>query len=144
MPLYHFPLARSLGSPWHREPYASLLPLFSSPLPLRAHSMRRQLPLVDWPVSSLIRARVVPNALVEVIDNTKGTSQSTRTDREGVYRFFFLAPSTYTLTVTREGFQKESRTVNVLLGPPGTVNFTLEIARTSSEVTVTDEAPLPS
>jgi hypothetical protein len=85
---------------------------------------------------------VVPNAHVEVIDNAKGTSQSTRTDREGVYRFFFLAPSTYSLTVTREGFRKESRIVNVLLGPPGTANFTLEIAKTSSEVTVTDEAPL--
>jgi len=85
---------------------------------------------------------VVPNTHVEVIDNAKGTSQSTRTDREGVYRFFFLAPSTYTLTVTHEAFQKESRIVNVLLGPPGTANFTLEIATTSSEVTVTDEVPL--
>jgi hypothetical protein len=32
--------------------------------------------------------------------------------------------------------------VNVLLGPPGTVNLALEIAKTSSEITVTDEAPI--
>jgi hypothetical protein len=32
--------------------------------------------------------------------------------------------------------------VTVLLGPPGTVNVTLEIARASSEITVTDEATI--
>jgi hypothetical protein len=85
---------------------------------------------------------VVPDADVEIKDNAKGTTQSTKTDREGVCRFFFLAPSTYTLTVMHEGFRKESRAVNVLLGPPGTVNLTLEIATASSEIRVTDEAPL--
>src|SRR5712691_2182189 len=85
---------------------------------------------------------VLPDADVVIKDNAKGTTQSTKTDREGVYRFFFLAPSTYTLTVMHEGFRKESRAVNVLLGPPGTVNLTLEIAPASSEIRVTDEAPL--
>lgn len=32
--------------------------------------------------------------------------------------------------------------VNVLLGPPGAVNVKLEIAKASSAVTVTGEAPL--
>src|SRR5215467_5003220 len=63
---------------------------------------------------------VVPNADVEIKDSRKGRIQSTKTDREGVYRFFFLAPSTYTLKITHEGFRKASRTVTVLLGPPGT------------------------
>lgn len=85
---------------------------------------------------------VLPAAEVEINDNRKGTTQSTQTDREGVYRFFFLPPSTYTLTVVRSGFRKETRAVNVLLGPSGTVNVTLEIAQASSEVTVTGEAPL--
>jgi hypothetical protein len=85
---------------------------------------------------------VVPNTDIEIKDNRKGTIQSTTTDRDGVYRFFFLAPSTYTLTVAHQGFRKRERTVTVLLGPPGTVNITLEIAQASSEITVTDEAPL--
>jgi len=85
---------------------------------------------------------VVPNAAVEIKDNAKGTSQTTQTDREGVYRFFFLAPSRYLLTVTNNGFRKQCRVVNVLLGPPVTVNVTLEIAKASSEITVTDDAPL--
>ncbi|HEY6388257.1 MAG TPA: carboxypeptidase regulatory-like domain-containing protein [Candidatus Acidoferrum sp.] len=84
----------------------------------------------------------VPDADIEIKDNAKGTTQSTKTDREGVYRFFFLAPSSYVLTLTHPGFRKESRAMNVLLGPPGTVNVTFEIAKTSSEITVTGEALL--
>ncbi len=85
---------------------------------------------------------VLPDTDIQIQDNAKGTTQSTKTDREGVYRFFFLPPSRYTLTVTHVGFRRESRTVNVLLGPPVTVNVALEIATESSSVTVTTEAPL--
>src|SRR6202049_2213052 len=45
---------------------------------------------------------VVPNAAVELKDNAKGITQTTKTDREGVYRFFFFAPASYMLTVTHE------------------------------------------
>jgi hypothetical protein len=85
---------------------------------------------------------VVPDALVEIRDTAKGTVQSAKTDRDGVYRFFFLTPSRYTLTVSREKFRKTSRTVNVLLGPPGTMNVNLEIETSSTAIRVTDEAPL--
>jgi hypothetical protein len=85
---------------------------------------------------------VVPDADVEIRDTAKGTVQSAKTDREGVYRFFFLAPGRYTLAVTRGGFRKESRAVNVLLGPPVSVNVVLAMAQASGTVTVTEEAPL--
>ena len=82
------------------------------------------------------------NADVEIKDNSKGITQSAKTDRDGVYRFFFVAPARYTLKVTHQGFGAESRTVNVLLGPPVTVNVSLEVAKASTEITVSDEAPL--
>jgi len=85
---------------------------------------------------------VVPNAQAAIKDTVKGTSQLTKTDREGVYRFFFLAPARYTLSVTSQGFRKETRVVNVLLGPSSTANITLELASPSSEITVADEALL--
>src|SRR5437870_9497894 len=85
---------------------------------------------------------LVPNADVEIKDNAKGTTQSTKTDREGVYRFFFLAPGRYTLTVTHAGFREEKRAVDVLLGPPVSVNVTLAIAKARAEITVTDDVPL--
>jgi hypothetical protein len=85
---------------------------------------------------------VVPNADVEIRDVNKGTTESTETDRDGVYRFFFLSPSQYTLTVEHDRFRKESRSVTVLLETPVTVNITLEIAKAATQLFVTAEAPL--
>ena len=85
---------------------------------------------------------VVPNADVEIKDAAKGTTYSTKTDQEGVYRYFFLASGRFTLTVTHARFREEKRTVNVLLGPPVSVNVTLQIAKTTESVSVTAEAPL--
>ena len=85
---------------------------------------------------------VLPNADVEIRDIDKGTTESTKTDHDGVYRFFFLSPSQYTLTVVHDGFRKESRSVTVLLGTPVTVNIRLEIAKANTQLSVTAEAPL--
>src|SRR5712691_6793621 len=85
---------------------------------------------------------VLPDADVVILDNAKGTTQSTKTDREGVYRFFFLAPGRYTLTVAHDGFRKEKRLVEILLGPPVSANISLALAKISSEITVSDEAPV--
>jgi hypothetical protein len=85
---------------------------------------------------------VVPNADVEIRDVSKGTTESTKSDRDGVYRFLFLSPSQYTLTVVRDGFRKESRSVAVLLETPVTVNITLQIAKADTQLFVTAEAPL--
>src|SRR5215469_1999631 len=85
---------------------------------------------------------VVPNADVEIKDSAKGTTYSTKTDQEGVYRFYFLAPGRFTLTVTHARFREEKRSVNVLLGPPVSVNVTLQIAKATESVSVTAEAPL--
>jgi len=35
---------------------------------------------------------VVPDAFVDIRDTAKGTTQTTKTDQEGAYHFFFLAP----------------------------------------------------
>jgi len=85
---------------------------------------------------------VVVYAEVEIKNDSKGTTQSVKTDREGVYRFFFLAPERYTLTVSHGGFRTESRTVHVLLGPPVSVNVTLQLAEATTSVSVIAEAPL--
>jgi hypothetical protein len=85
---------------------------------------------------------VLPDAGVEIKDIAKETTQSTKTDQQGVYRFFFLAPERYMLTVTHAGFRNEIRAANVLLGPPVTVNVTLELAAEYTTVNVTGEAPL--
>jgi hypothetical protein len=85
---------------------------------------------------------VIPYADVELKDEAKGRTQSTKTDREGVYRFFYLPPGRYVLTVEHVGFQQEKRAVEVQLGPPDTVNITLPIARASNAIKVTRVAPI--
>ena len=85
---------------------------------------------------------VVPDAQIEIKEIARGTTRSTKTDREGLYQFFFLAPSRYTLSVTHEGFREERRNVDVQLGPPITVNVILAIAQDSVEIKVSDEVPL--
>jgi len=85
---------------------------------------------------------VVVGADVEIKNNSKGTTQSLKTDRGGAYQFSFLAPARYTLTVTLGGFRTESRAVTVLLGPPVSVNVTLRVAQATTSVAVTAEAPL--
>src|SRR6266851_9355916 len=82
---------------------------------------------------------VVPNADVEIKDVAKGTTELTKTNSEGVYQFSFLRPATYTLTVKHPGFQEERRSITVQVGSATTVNVTLQVAQTSSEITVTDE-----
>src|SRR5271157_1307441 len=88
------------------------------------------------------RQSLVPDVTVEILDNTKATTQATKTDSDGVYRFFFVAPGNYTLTVVHPGFREERQKINVLLGPAGTRNISLRLAGTSTTVKVTDETPL--
>ncbi len=85
---------------------------------------------------------VVPEAVVEIKNTSKGATQSTTTDRGGVYRFFFLAPARYGLTVSHGGFRTEGRAVTVLLGPSVSVDVTLQVAQATTSVSVTAEAPL--
>src|SRR5207249_10865035 len=58
---------------------------------------------------------VITEAEVAIRNDTKGTSQSTRTDRDGVCRFFFVPPGAYRLTVGHIGFRGVRRTVHVWL-----------------------------
>jgi Carboxypeptidase regulatory-like domain len=85
---------------------------------------------------------VVVDAYVEIKNDSKGSTQSATTDRGGVYQFFFLAPARYALSVSHTGFRTESRTLTVLLGPPVSVNVTLQVAKVGASVSVIAEAPL--
>src|ERR1700757_1303687 len=77
---------------------------------------------------------LVPDAEVEIKDKAKGLAQSTKTNGEGTYNFFFVVPGRYTLMVRHDGFREERRTVDVPLGPPITVNVTLAVGLAREEV----------
>ncbi len=85
---------------------------------------------------------VIADSDVEIKNQAKGIFQTSKTDREGTYQFFFLAPGTYTLTVNHPGFREARRIVEVLLGPVVSVNITLRVGDARSEIVVADQAPL--
>src|SRR6266436_3014040 len=85
---------------------------------------------------------VIPDAVVKITDVAEGTTDSTKTNGEGEYQFSFLRPGTCTLTATHPGFQEARRSITVQVGSSVTVNITLQVAKSSSEITVTDEAPI--
>jgi hypothetical protein len=83
---------------------------------------------------------VIPDSFVEIVDVAKGSIQSAKTDRLGVYQFSFLRPGIYKFKAGHPGFQEAQRSVQVQVGPSGTVNIKLRIANTSSRIDVLGEA----
>jgi hypothetical protein len=79
---------------------------------------------------------ILQNANVEIKDNSKGTIHSTNTDREGIYRFFFLAPGKYTITVTRVGFASATRLVTIQVAETASADFTLKVGSANTTVDV--------
>src|SRR6516162_1657285 len=114
-----------------------LLAVFSNELPAQTTTSGGLAGVITDPSNA-----AVPDANVEIRDAAKGTVQTVKTDREGVFQFFFLPPGRYTLSVTHDGFQEASRTVTVLLGPPVSLNVSLRIMKASTTVRVGGEAPL--
>ena len=85
---------------------------------------------------------VVVNADVDIKESSKGSTQSTKTDRDGVYRFFFLAPDRYLLTIIAPGFEPTRGIATISVGQTSSLDFTLKIGATSTTVEVTTGAPI--
>ena len=85
--------------------------------------------------------RVVPNATIELQNTANGTLQEAKTNPEGAYLFSFLLPGNYVLKLTHPGLKTTSIAVEVLLGPPRTINVKLAVAPISESVTVKGEPP---
>jgi hypothetical protein len=85
---------------------------------------------------------IVPQAKVSLKDNSKGSAQSSEANKEGAYRFFLLTPSSYTITASAPGLQSVSRVVDVTVGQVVTANIQMNVATSTTTVTVTEAAPL--
>ncbi len=91
---------------------------------------------------------VVAGAAVDLKGLDTGSSQSTKTDGQGVYRFSLLKPGRYSVTVTQAGFQKAEKQVTVLVGQVATADIQLAVGQGSQTIDVTSEGsvltPTPS
>src|ERR1700691_4534707 len=79
---------------------------------------------------------VVKAATVRLENTATKLSLSATTNSEGVYRFDFVPPGTYTLSATLEGFSTWQETVTVTVGQSTTVNPHPKVGSPESRVEV--------
>jgi hypothetical protein len=86
---------------------------------------------------------VIPGAKVTVTDTEKGFHYSATTNDAGLYTLVNLPPSTYRLTVSKQGFQEFVRSgVTLVVNQHATVNVQLQVGSATQSVTVTGTAAL--
>ncbi|MCC6265141.1 MAG: TonB-dependent receptor [Bryobacterales bacterium] len=86
---------------------------------------------------------VVPGAQVRARNAATNVSTSAQTNQTGDYLIPYLAPGTYTLTVSREGFSGFVREeIPIRIGDRVTVDVTLHPGSVAESVTVEAKAPL--
>jgi hypothetical protein len=88
---------------------------------------------------------VVPGATVTLLDEAKGTTQTTITNDSGFYTFSYLNSGVYTVTVEMPGFKKAVYSGNrVQVGEKRRVDILLEVGEVSTTVEVTAAAAVIS
>jgi len=84
-------------------------------------------------------AASLPNAQVTLRNAATGTVRTTITNTQGVYRFAFVMPGVYSVTVAAPGFRTARHTqLAVTAGQTSTASFQLQIARATQSVVVTE------
>ena len=85
---------------------------------------------------------VISGVSVTARSASTDVTQTATTNASGAFRFVFVKPDTYKLTVTRQGFRSTSETVVVNVGAIAIANVKLEVGQTSETVEVTAGVPL--
>ena len=83
---------------------------------------------------------LVPGAKVTILDKTKGATFSAVADNAGNYTFPQIPPARYTISVTAPGFGDQSKTAELLVNQPATINFDLTVQATAETVDVSASA----
>ena len=79
---------------------------------------------------------LVPGAKITILDKSKGAVFTAVADSAGNYAFPQIAPAKYTITVSASGFGEQSKTAELLVNQPATINFTLAIQASTETVDV--------
>jgi hypothetical protein len=86
---------------------------------------------------------VVKGAQVAIKGNALMGEKSAKTDSNGYYRFANLPPGTYSVVVKAEGFSAAENNGLVLeVGHLPTIDFSLQVGKTSTVIEVSGAAPL--
>jgi hypothetical protein len=85
---------------------------------------------------------VVANATVELKSVDEGSSQATKTNGTGFYRFSLLKPGNYKVTVKETGFSTVETPVTVAVGQTATMDISLTMSASAVTVEVSSAAPI--
>ncbi len=81
----------------------------------------------------------VPNAMVKLTNTNTNVSENTTTSQSGGYRFAFVVPGAYSVTVNASGFQQQQRAgIVVTAGQPATADMRLQVASATQTVEVSE------
>src|SRR5258708_7800172 len=84
----------------------------------------------------------ISGATVELVNTDSKLHRDATTDGQGEYRFQFLPPGTYRLSVVSSGFSRcERKDLQLLVNAPATANAQLKLGQSSQVVTVSDAPP---
>ncbi|HSY98309.1 MAG TPA: carboxypeptidase-like regulatory domain-containing protein [Terriglobales bacterium] len=85
---------------------------------------------------------VVANATVELKSVDEGSTQATKTNGTGYYRFSLLKPGNYKVTVKETGFGTVETPVSVAVGQTSTTDISLTLSASAVTVEVSSAAPI--
>jgi hypothetical protein len=83
---------------------------------------------------------LVPGAKVTITDKATGKSISTVADSSGSYNFAQIEPSTYTITARASGFGDQTKSAELLVNQPATIDFALSVQASTVTVDVSATA----
>ncbi len=83
---------------------------------------------------------LVPGASITLADKADGTTLSATAGNTGLYIFPQIPPARYSVTVSAAGFASQTKTAELLVDQPATIDFTLSVQASSTTVDVSDTA----
>ncbi len=83
---------------------------------------------------------LVPGAKITIVDRSTGTSFNAIANSAGLYTFAQIPPARYTITATAPGFGDQSKTAELLVNQPATIDFSLTIQSSLETVDVSATA----
>jgi len=83
---------------------------------------------------------VVPGAKITLTNAATGQTINTTSSATGEYTFPQIPPARYTIKATAQGFGDQSKTAELLVNQPATVDFTMTLQSLSQVVNVSAEA----
>ena len=83
---------------------------------------------------------LVPGATVTICEQGQRQQAQRRTNSVGFYVFPQIPPARYVITVTDGGFGNQTKTAELLVNQPATIDFTLSVQASTITVDVSDTA----